>query len=80
MSMRYLNKIFNWMGSDGMMHVILSSIIATVLSLVLPKWIAAIITLTIGIGKEVYDKVSKKGWAEWKDLVADCIGVLIGIL
>ena len=68
------------MGSDWMMHVILSSIIVTLLSLVLPKWVAAIITLTIGIGKEVYDKVSKKGWAEWKDIICDIIGIIIGAL
>ena len=65
---------------DKLKHIVVSAIIMVALSLVLPKWVAAIITLTIGIGKEVYDKVSKKGWAEWKDLVADCIGVLIGVL
>lgn len=68
------------MGSDGMMHVILSSIIVILLSLVLPKWIAAIITLSIGIGKEAYDKVSGKGCAEWKDIVCDLVGIIIGIL
>jgi Fe-S cluster biosynthesis and repair protein YggX len=37
-------------------------------------------TLSIGIGKEVYDKVSKKGWAEWKDIICDIIGIIIGAL
>jgi hypothetical protein len=65
---------------DKLKHIVVSAIIMVALSLVLPKLVAATITFSIGICKEVYDKVSKKGWAEWKDLVADCIGVLIGIL
>lgn len=73
----FLMSLFH---EDKLKHIVVSAIIMVALSLVLPKWVAAIITLTIGIGKEVYDKVSKKGWAEWKDLVADLIGIVIGIL
>lgn len=36
--------------------------------------------LSIGIAKEIYDKVSGKGCAEWSDLLADFVGVIIGIL
>ena len=67
-------------GEDKLKHVIVSAIICVVLNLVLPWWVAAILTLAIGVGKEVYDKVSGKGHPEWKDLVADLIGILIGIL
>lgn len=65
---------------DKLKHVVVSAIIAVVLNLFLPWWVAALITLAIGVGKEVYDKVSKKGCAEWKDLLADLVGILIGIL
>lgn len=78
--MKYLNKLFAWMGNDGMMHVILSALIASVLSLVIPTGLAAVVTLAIGIAKESYDAKSGKGCAEWKDLVADVVGILIGIL
>ena len=78
--MKYLNKLFAWMGMDGMEHLILSAFIACILNIVLPWWLAAIITLAVGIGKEVYDKVSGKGNAECKDLLADLVGILIGIL
>ena len=30
--------------------------------------------------KEAYDKISGKGCAEWKDIICDNIGILIGIL
>ena len=69
-----------FLAEDKLKHIVVSAIIMVALSLVLPKWVAAIITFSIGICKEVYDKVSKKGSVEWKDLVADCIGILIGLL
>lgn len=57
---------------DKLKHIVVSAIIMVALSLVLPKLVAAMITLTICIGNEVYDKVSEHGWAEWKDLMDDC--------
>ena len=65
---------------DKYKHIVVSAIIAVTLNLFLPWWGAALITLAIGIGKEVYDKVRGKGYAEWKDLLADLVGILIGIL
>ncbi len=67
-------------GADKLKHVVVSAAIAAVLSLVLPWWAAASVTLAIGIGKEVYDKVSGKGCAEWGDLLADMVGIIIGIV
>ena len=68
------------MSIDKYKHVVVSAIIAVVLNLFLPWWAAGLVALAIGVGKEVYDKVSGKGHAEWKDLIADCIGILIGVL
>lgn len=65
---------------DKYKHFALSAIIAVVLNLFMPWWAAGVITLAIGVGKEVYDKVSGKGCAEWEDLVADVVGVVIGLL
>lgn len=65
---------------DKYKHIVVSAIIAVALNLILPWWVAGLVTLSIGVGKEVYDKVSGKGCAEWQDLMADVIGILIGIL
>lgn len=65
---------------DKYKHVVVSAIIAVLLSLFLPWWVAALITLAIGVCKEVYDKVSGWGCSEWGDLLADLIGILIGVL
>lgn len=78
--MKYLNKLFSWMGSDGMMHVILSAVITIVLGWMFPLYFTIPIALGLGIAKEVYDGGTGKGRAEWKDIVCDVIGVLIGIL
>lgn len=68
------------MGNDGMMHVILSALLASVLNLFLPLELAGLITLAIGMGKEIYDKRSGTGYTEVKDIVCDIIGILIGVL
>lgn len=65
---------------DKLKHIVVSAIIAVLLNLILPWWVAGLLTLAIGVGKEVYDKVTGKGHAEWKDLVADLVGILIGVL
>ena len=46
----------------------------------MPMPIAAGVVLLIGIGKEIYDKVSGKGTCDWKDLVADVAGISAGCL
>lgn len=68
------------MAEDKLKHIVISAIIAVALNLFLPWWVAVLITLAIGVGKEVYDKVSGKGCAEWGDLIADLVGILIGVL
>jgi Na+-translocating ferredoxin:NAD+ oxidoreductase RnfD subunit len=65
---------------DKLKHIVVSAIIAVALNLILPWWVAGLITLAIGVGKEVYDKVSGNGHPEWKDLLADLLGILIGVL
>lgn len=65
---------------DKLKHVVVSAIIAVVLNLILPWWVAAGITFAIGVGKEVYDKVTGKGHPEWEGLLAGLVGIMIGIL
>lgn len=78
--MNRLNHLFTLMGSDGMKHFILSATMTAILSLVLPWYWAAGITLVAGLGKEVYDRVSGRGMAEWKDVVCNLAGTIIGAI
>lgn len=76
-----MDKIITYIGQDGLLHIVFSSLIAAVLSLFLPIWLAAIITFAIGLAKElVYDLLLKKGAFELKDILCDLIGIIIGIL
>ena len=68
------------MAKDKLLHIVVSAVIMVVLGMLLPTWVAVVATLGVGIGKEVYDKVSGKGCFEWADIICDCIGVLIGVL
>lgn len=51
-----------------------------VVSLVFNSCIGLLSALAVSIGKELYDKYSGKGNAEWEDLVADLVGIAIGLL
>lgn len=64
---------------DKYKHVVVSAIIMVAFNLFLPWWVAALATLAIGVGKEVYDYYGK-GKAECGDLLADVVGIVIGAL
>lgn len=74
-------KILNWVGTDGLLHIICSVIIVSVLNVLLPLWAAVMITAIVGIGKEfIWDKWLKRGTFEKKDLLCDLIGIIIGCI
>lgn len=76
----YIANLFNLIGSDGMKYIILSAILTVAAKWLLPVWVAVALVLLIGIINEVYDKVSGKGCAEWKDIACDIAGIIIGIM
>lgn len=78
--MQRLNKLFALMGTDGMKHFILSATLTSLLALILPWWVAALCTLSVGAAKEIYDRVSGRGTAEWKDVLCNLAGTIIGMI
>lgn len=79
-----MEKVHDWiieaMGTDGIVHCLISAFLTALLGIFIPAWCAAVIVLLIGLSKEVYDKWSCRGSAEVKDLICDFIGVVIGVL
>ena len=76
-----MKKILEWLGQDGLLHIVVCSILVGALNIVMPLLLAVVITAVVGVAKEfVYDKWLKKGTFEIKDLVCDLIGILIGCL
>lgn len=78
--MKQFEKLFTLMGVDGMKHFILSAALTALLAIVLPWWMAAAGTLAVGLGKEAYDRITGRGMAEWKDVVCNLAGIIIGAI
>lgn len=76
-----VEKVLNYLGTDGLLHILASVVIMNVLDLLLPLWVAIVATAVIGIGKElVWDKWLKKGTFDRKDLLCDAAGILLGCI
>lgn len=65
---------------DKLLHFAVCAILTAVLKLVMPFWIVILAVSVVAVVKEIRDKVTGKGNAEWGDLLADFIGIIIGIL
>lgn len=85
-------KIFNWLTkipSDKLLHfgisagiyIVIFKILVTLFSLynAVPYVLAGVLTLAIGYTKEIIDE--KRGSkVDFKDLLADALGILCGVL
>jgi uncharacterized protein YfiM (DUF2279 family) len=79
-----------WLGKDKFDHALVSAgLVASQfyilhqeldLSRARSRHIAAGSTLLIGIAKEIYDKVSRRGSPSWKDLLADFTGAALAVV
>lgn len=76
-----MGRLLKYFGQDGLAHILVSLVLCTVLGVFLPLWAAVLIALAIGIAKElVWDLWMEKGTAEWRDIVSDAVGILLGVL
>ena len=67
------------LAKDKLLHFAVSALMGSALRWCGAEWYWAVaIVMAIGIGKEVYDKVSGKGNCEWGDLLADLLGAVTG--
>lgn len=76
-----MNRLINLIGTDGVLHIVCSTaIILECRRWGMPRWAAGLTSLAIGAGKEIYDKVSKKGTPSWKDIGCDLLGTVVGLI
>ena len=76
-----IGKILNWFGQDGLAHVLVSLILCAVLGVFLPLWAAVLITLAIGVAKElIWDRWMGRGTADWHDIICDAVGIVWGVV
>lgn len=85
----FIKKAAEWVGPDGFQHACVSAIIVFVLDAFLPLWGAVVLTLLIGVGKEVADIIRKKRKGQkvagvlpdcLHDLICDAIGIAFSVV
>lgn len=79
-----------WLGKDKFDHALVSAGLMAAqfyflheeleLRAAPSRQIAAGNSLALGLAKEVYDKVSRRGTPSWKDLLADVVGIGVAVL
>lgn len=67
------------LGADGLAHLLVCMMLIMVLVPLMDLWLAILIVLCFGIGKELYDKFAKKTEFSVKDLICDIIGIVFGL-
>lgn len=67
------------LGADGLAHLLVCMMLTMVLVPLMNLWLAILIVLCVGIGKELYDKFIKKTEFSTKDLICDVIGIVFGL-
>lgn len=76
-----MGRLLKYFGQDGLAHILASLVLCAVLGAFLPLWAAVLVTLAVGVAKElVWDLWLNKGTAEWRDMVSDAVGVLLGVV
>lgn len=74
------NKIANFLCSfdaDTYMHFIVCMIAVQLISLLIPVIWSMLIVFILGLSKEIYDSKQKDDKFDIKDLLADCLGIII---
>ena len=74
------NKIANFLcsfTSDRYVHFIVCMILVQLVSLLIPFYYAMLIVFILGLSKEIYDSKQIDDKFDIKDLLADCLGIII---
>lgn len=74
-----INQIKKFLKNDKVLHLICCFAIVVIFGLVLNIVSGITLALIASFSKEAYDEVRYKGWS-WDDLLADLIGIVLGIL
>lgn len=76
----WIDKVITWMGYDGVLHLLCSALIVLFFAGMFPWWVAALIGLAAGIGKEIYDALHPDSHsADAHDLVCDLLGIVAAL-
>lgn len=74
-----INQIKKFPKNDKVLHLICCFAIVVIFGSIMNVVSGIALALIASFGKEAYDEVKYKGWS-WDDLLADLIGIVLGIL
>lgn len=77
----FFTKCMNWISTDGLLHILCSSLLVILFYSFFGMFISILITGLIGVIKEILDIFVRKTNTykqSMKDIICDLIGILIG--
>lgn len=78
-----MKKLFSWIASDGLLHILVSMVIVLCLQPVIGTCLSLLISMLIGISKEHYDMYIQKDNNKKQslhDFICNCIGIVLSLL
>lgn len=78
--MKLLKKLWGWIRRDGLLHGESSALLLLAFAIFMPLWLATVLTVVVGICKELWDRKRKGQVASWHDVICDLGGVALGVL
>ena len=76
-----INGIYNWLNTDGLLHIGFTSMIIILSFPLIKRWSVGL-AIIVGLAKEAYDILVKKSDPKLSihDLICDCIGIIMAVI
>ena len=81
--MKTLKNIYQWIASDGLLHILMSMVVVLCLQPLVGTILAVCVAVLLGAGKEIYDGAIQKdnnGEQILHDVVCDVVGIILAII
>ena len=78
-----MKKIYQWIATDGLLHILISMAIMLCLQPLVGTILSVCVAVLLGAGKEIYDGVIQKdnnGEQILHDVVCDVVGIILAII
>lgn len=75
----FIKRIWKWVRIDGLLHFLASAVTLLTIVSAVQLFFAILLTIAVGVAKEIYDEKTGNGTPEAHDLICDFAGMLYGI-
>ena len=78
-----MKKIYQWIASDGLLHILVSMVVILCLQPLVGATIAICVAVLLGVGKEIYDRYiqcDNNREQILHDVVCDIVGIILAII